>query len=109
MGLILVQFWSVTIMTDFAENLRKFRKIKKYSQAELGRKLHYGSKTIANYESGRNEPSFRDLIRLAEVLDVTPNELLGIEKNPKGVMEKFQKLGEREQKIVIGLIDSLQE
>lgn len=48
MGLILVQFWSVTIMTDFAENLRKFRKIKKYSQAELGRKLHYGSTTIAN-------------------------------------------------------------
>ena len=40
MGLILVQFWSVTIMTDFAENLRKFRKIKKYSQAELGRKLN---------------------------------------------------------------------
>lgn len=109
MGLILVQFWSVTIMTDFAENLRKFRKIKKYSQAELGRKLHYGSTTIANYESGRNEPSFRDLIRLAEVLDVTPNELLGIERNPKGAMEKFQKLGEREQKIVIGLIDSLQE
>ena len=105
MGLILVQFWSVTIMTDFAENLRKFRKIKKYSQAEL----HYGSTTIANYESGRNEPSFCDLIRLAEVLDVTPNELLGIERNPKGVMEKFQKLGEREQKIVIGLIDSLQE
>ena len=96
-------------MTDFAENLRKFRKIKKYSQAELGRKLHCGSTTIANYESGRNEPSFRDLIRLAEVLDVTPNELLGIEKHPKGVMEKFQKLGEREQKIVIGLIDSLQE
>ena len=92
MGLILVQFWSVTIMTDFAENLRKFRKNKKYSQAELGRKLHYGSTTIANYESGRNEPSFRDLIRLAEVLDVTPNELLGIEKHPKGVMEKFQKL-----------------
>lgn len=76
MGLILVQFWSVTIMTDFAENLRKFRKIKKYSQAELSRKLRYGSTTIANYESGRNEPSFRDLIRLAEVLDVTPNELL---------------------------------
>ena len=43
------------------------------------------------------------------MLDVTPNELLGIERNPKGVMEKFQKLGEREQKIVIGLIDSLQE
>ena len=53
MGLILVQFWSVTIMTDFAENLRKFRKNKKYSQAELGRKLHYGSTTIANYESGK--------------------------------------------------------
>lgn len=86
-------------MTDFAENLRKFRKIKKYSQAELGRKLHYGSTTIANYESGRNEPSFRDLIRLAEVLDVTPNELLGIEKNPKGVMEKFQKLGGENKKL----------
>ena len=92
-------------MSDFSENLRRFRKIKKYSQAELGRKLNYGSTTIANYESGRNEPAFHDLIRLAEVLDVTPNELLGVEK--EGFVEKFQKLGMREQKIVMNLIDSL--
>ena len=65
-------------MSDFAKNLRKFRKQKGYSQGRLAQELYYGYTAIANYESGRNEPSIDDLVRIAEILDVTLDELVGV-------------------------------
>lgn len=67
-------------VSDFAKNLRKYRKQKKYSQTELAKHIHYGYTAIANYESGRNEPSIDVLIKLANALDVTVDELVGAEK-----------------------------
>ena len=64
-------------MSDFAKNLRYYRKQKRLSQAELAKALNYGDTTISNYESGRNEPSFDDLINLSHKLSVTPNDLIG--------------------------------
>ena len=40
-------------MSDFAKNLRYYRKQKRLSQAELAKALNYGDTTISNYESGR--------------------------------------------------------
>lgn len=67
-------------MSDFAKNLKKYRKQKKYSQTELAKCVQYGYTAIANYESGRNEPSIDVLIQLANALDVTVDELVGAEK-----------------------------
>lgn len=67
-------------MSDFAKNLRVLRQKKGMTQRKLGKVLHYGSTAIANYESGRNEPSFDDLIRLADFFDVSVDELLGTER-----------------------------
>lgn len=64
-------------MSDFHKNLKKYRKQKKMTQTELGAVLGYGFTAIGNYESGRNEPSFDDLIRLAETLEVSIDSLLG--------------------------------
>ncbi len=66
-------------MSDFAKNLRLLRLQRKLTQEKLGCVLHYGSTAIANYESGRNEPSLDDLIRLADFFDVSTDELLGRE------------------------------
>ena len=74
-------------MSEFAANLKQFRKRKKYSQATLARKLNYGHMTIANYESGRNEPSIDDLIKIAIILDISLDELVG--KNPSKKEECF--------------------
>ena len=73
-------------MSEFAANLKQFRKRKKYSQATLARKLNYGHMTIANYESGRNEPSIDDLIKIAIILDISLDELVGkIHRKKKNV------------------------
>ena len=67
-------------MSDFSFNLKKYRKRKNLSQCKLAKTLHYGCTAIANYESGRNEPSIDSLIKLAEALDVTIDELVGIKQ-----------------------------
>ena len=65
-------------MSDFAKNLKRFRKQKGYSQQKLAKALDYGYTAIANYESGRNEPSLDTLVILADTLDVSVDELLGV-------------------------------
>ena len=97
-------------MSDFAKNLRKFRKRKGYSQKKLAETLHYGYTAIANYESGRNEPSFDDLLRLAQILDVTLDELIGTElkSEEKQLLSAFKKLDPENKNRILDLIDALQ-
>ena len=63
--------------TIFAQNLRKYRKICGMTQKALAKELHYSHTAIANYESGRNQPSFDDLLKLADYFDVSTDFLLG--------------------------------
>ena len=96
-------------MSDFAKNLKFYRKQKNYSQKDLAEKLHYGYTAIANYESGRNEPSLDDLITLAKVLDVTVDELVGVkpETMELEVLSAFKKIDTRKKKIITELLDVL--
>ena len=98
-------------MSEFAENLKRFRKSKKLTQTELGKMLNYGSTAIANYESGRNEPSFDILIRLSEILNVSLDDLLGTSpknKEEQTILISFETLSDEKKKIVSELIKSLQ-
>ena len=98
-------------MSDFAKNLRKYRKRKNYSQEKLAKELHYGYTAIANYESGRNEPSIDDLIRLAKALkalNVTVDELIGMKFTSKEeeLVACFLKLNEENQNRIMDLIQA---
>ena len=90
--------------TIFAQNLRKYRKICGMTQKALAEELHYSHTAIANYESGRNEPSLSDLCRLSDILGVSTDALLGREgleykemSNP--FLEQFMQLEPKMQKI----------
>ena len=48
----------------FPQRLRQLRKEKGITQEALGQYLHYNHTAVANYESGRNQPSFDDLRRM---------------------------------------------
>ena len=98
-------------MSEFAKNLKRFRKQKNLTQVELGKMLNYGSTAIANYESGRNEPSLDVLIKLSEILDVSTDDLLGAtpkDKIESPVLIPFEILNDEKKKIVMELIKSLQ-
>ena len=97
-------------MSEFAKNLKRFRKQKNLTQIELGKMLNYGSTAIANYESGRNEPSFDDLMKLCAVFEVTVDEMLGAEpiNIGKEFLYSFKRLSAEKQKVILELIKSLQ-
>lgn len=69
----------------FKERIKELRKEKKVTMAKLAAEaLGYGSTAIANYESGRNEPSIDDLIKLATYFGVTIDYLVGASDRREG-------------------------
>ena len=97
-------------MSDFATRLRELRKNNNISQKKLSSYLNFGYTAIANYESGRNEPSLDSLIKIAEVLDVTIDDLLGMKRKTgeKQLLSAFKRLDQEKQQIVLHFIETLQ-
>jgi transcriptional regulator with XRE-family HTH domain len=61
----------------FSERLRSAREMRKLTQNELGTKANLPSTSIAHFEAGSRKPSFDNLRKLAEALEVTTDYLLG--------------------------------
>ena len=61
----------VSRLQEFKDRLKMLRKEKKLTQVKLGEMLNYGYTAIANYESGRNQPSIPDLKKIASIFDVS--------------------------------------
>ena len=74
----------------FAKRLKELRQEQGLSQHKLATLLGYGDTAISNYETGRNEPSYSDLLRLCEHLQVSADYLLGRSdiRSPYAVLEK---------------------
>ena len=78
-------------MSDiFGEKLKFLREKNGLKQKDLGNVLNYGSTTISNYESGRNEPSFADLCKIADYFDVSVDYLIGRYENNLCYEEKYK-------------------
>lgn len=63
------------------DTIRKYRKEKKISQEEMATELHVVRQTISKWETGKSEPSAEEILKIAAFLDVSVNQLLGIEEN----------------------------
>lgn len=96
-------------MSNFAINLKRYRKEKGYSQVTLAKQINYGYTAIANYESSRNEPSLDTLIELAHILGVTTDELIGAPplSDEYDMFMKFKRLSSENQAIISALINAL--
>ena len=64
-------------MVDFAKQLKSVRRQQGMTQRELGEFLGIGQTAIANYEQGTRVPDALGLYKIAEVLHVSMDELLG--------------------------------
>ena len=66
-------------------NLSTIRKAKLMTQAELAARSGINRVTIAKYETGRQEPTVANALKLATALGVTVDELIGaVENCPDG-------------------------
>lgn len=67
-------------MSDkFHENLKQARINSGMTQAEIAEKIGVAKSTYSLYESGRREPDVQKIKQLASALNMTGDELLGIE------------------------------
>jgi len=62
---------------NFGNRLRQLRKEKGLTQAELAKLLSIGESTISFYESGKRQPDYETLIRIADLFNVSVDYLLG--------------------------------
>ena len=63
--------------TEFAKRLKLLREEHSIQQKELAKYLDYVGSAISNYETGRNEPSLRQLVKIADFFDVSVDYLVG--------------------------------
>ena len=62
---------------QFGARIKSTRKSLGLTQADLAKKIGVTKQAITTYETGIREPSFRNLIKLSRVLNVTTDWLLG--------------------------------
>ena len=81
MSTVNLNFFEVNYMALNNIVLKEMRKEKKLTQTELATKLNINQKSYSNWESGKAEPTLDNIIKLANILDTTTDELLGRKVN----------------------------
>ena len=103
----------------FGENLRRIRRKKGYTQAQLARLSGISRRMIGHYETQVKRPSIEKVKKISETLGVSDEELLGIVKSTKSkkkdddisykIMKRvrmIEKLPKRDQDVIFSLINT---
>lgn len=61
------------------DNIRFFRKANNLTQEELSKQLGGSKNLVSNYENGISTPDIYTLVKLADIFDITIDELVGRE------------------------------
>ena len=76
----LVLFCRKMMKTSLGKNIKMLRKAYSMTQDELAAQLGGKKSLISNYENGYSVPDIFTLIQLADIFDVTLDELVGRDK-----------------------------
>lgn len=106
----------------FGVRLRRLRKARGFTQAELARALGISQPTVAYYENEDGRPGGDLVLKLSETLGVSPEEILagqaprrrGVPETPENLrlwrkLKQVERLSPTERRQVIQLIDALVE
>ena len=102
-------------MDSFANNLRRRASELGISNAEVARRADLSERRYGNYVTGRRQPDFTTLLRIAEVLETSPNVLLGIAdqslpgKDPlrDRINAALAALGEADKELIAACTDAI--
>jgi len=79
-------------MNEFANNLKRIRTEKNYTQEDLAEALHVTRQTVSGWETGRTEPDIETLTAMSEFLQVDLSSLIQGQERPKEkIYRKMQK------------------
>jgi len=104
------------------ERLRRLRKARGFTQVELAQAIGVSQPTVAYYETEDGLPGATHVLKLAEVLGASPEEILGLEKgrrktepeSPENIrlwrkLKQVERLSPTERRQVLQLIEALVE
>ncbi len=90
--------------SQFGEILRRTRLERGLSQSDLAEKARFQPSAISHFEAGRRSPSFENMKRIADALNVTIDFLLGRQPDPQGagptaeqLFRSFEKMSAEDQ------------
>ncbi len=69
----------MVIDKEIGQNIKRLRKAKKMTQAQLSDRIGSTSPEMSRWEKGERRISFETALKIADALGVTPNELAGVE------------------------------
>ena len=82
---------STTQTNEFSARLKHAREgLRKISQGDLAEMTGFKPAAISHFETGVRKPSFDNLKRLADALEITTDYLLGRADNPEEIREADQ-------------------
>ena len=70
-------------MTDFHQRLRKLRTARKVTQTRVAELLGVSPRVYTRWENGDATPLFGTVVKIADILDVSLDELAGEEGNQR--------------------------
>lgn len=73
----------------FNENLKIARERKGISQKDMAESIGVAKSTYSLYESGNREPNVQTIKKIADVLNVSADELLGLNEEPLTIAAHF--------------------
>lgn len=88
---------SSKLTATFAVRLRAARELREMSQEQVAAKAGLQSSAVSHFETGTRKPSFENLRRLADALEVNTDYLLGRVDDPASEAaqgELYRKLGQ---------------
>lgn len=85
----------------FAENLKKIRKDKGYTQEELAKKLNVVRQTVSKWEKGLSLPDADILSKIADILETDVNVLLGGQMTTTSQSEVAKQLAKINEQLII--------
>ncbi|WP_247926137.1 helix-turn-helix domain-containing protein [Streptococcus parasanguinis] len=90
----------------FAERLKELRKQAHLTQVELAKRLGIGQSSYADWERGKKKPTQENLVKIAQILNVSVDYLVGNSENKDEDLDNIELLFRMNSK---GLTDEEKE
>jgi transcriptional regulator with XRE-family HTH domain len=104
-------------MANFAQRLKELRTIRKLTQHRLAELMAVSPRVYSRWETGDAVPVFDSIVRLADILGVTLDEMAGrsdappqaVIRNPElnRLYKKVDQLSDEDQSALVIVLDSL--
>ena len=91
---------------EFAERLKTLRKQVKLTQAQIAEKLNISQQAYASWERGAKKPTQENLVKIAQILDVSIDYLVGNSEEKSDELDNIELLFRMNSK---GLTDEEKE